>query len=294
MRRHPQGGRSDTESDVVEAFWDAPNVGGELIHEFRVPTIVGDSTRDRELDGVIIRGRPKARLPRGTRVPLAGLDVYVVQAKSGRLDFGVLGQALFGTRLVERAHAGGRVTPVAAAIAPDPLIEGLVAELRPQMGILTRTYPQLTPKTSSGEENPPRLRELVLAQLTAERRGLLIRIGARRGRGDFARVRVRGSDMPLSVLNAIGIHLPERDPEVVPADIDLVLDAQERVEIVHSCTNVYMTFLGKGVFTPELAMRRLGVADAHTLAYYETDNPVLRELAREFPRLQLIPVAPSA
>lgn len=76
MRRHLHGSRSDTESDVVEGFWDEPDVGGELVHEFRVPTILGEPSRDRELDGVIIRGWQKRRLPRGTRVPLAGLDVY--------------------------------------------------------------------------------------------------------------------------------------------------------------------------------------------------------------------------
>jgi hypothetical protein len=265
VRRHPEGGRSDTESDVVEAFWDEPGVDGELIHEFRVPSVPGDASRDREVDGVIIRGRPKRRLPRGTRVPLADHDVYVVQAKSGRLDFGVLGQALFGTRLIERAHPGVRVTPVAVAIVPDPLVEELVAELRPEIGMLTRTYPHLTAGSSSGEPNAPRLREIVLASLAAEARGLLVRVGARRGRRDFARVRAAGGDLQLSVLGAIALHLPDREPELVGADVELELDPDERVEIVHSCTDIYMTFLGKAVFTPEFAARRLGLKRARSL-----------------------------
>lgn len=286
-RRHLEGGRSDAESDVVEAFWSERD-DGELIHEFRVPTVRGDPSRDRELDGVVIGGRPKRRLPRGTRLQLAGLNVAVVQAKSGRLDFGVLGQALFGTRLIERAHPGVQATAVAAAILPNPIVEDLVAELAPQLGMETRIYPHLTPGTSSGEENPPRLREVVFDQLAAERRGLLVRVGGRRGGRDFARVRVAGSDAPLSVLDAVALHLPDREPNVVGADVDLELDPTERIEIVHSCSNVYMTFLGKAVFSRELAERGLGLEQARTLAYYATDNPVLREIARDFPHVSLI------
>lgn len=53
-----------------------------------------------------------------------------------------------------------------------------------------------------------------------------------------------------------------------------------------------MTFLGKAVFTPELAARRLGLERARSLADYETDNPIPRELASEFPRVELRPVVP--
>ncbi len=41
-------------------------------------------------------------------------------------------------------------------------------------------------------------------------------------------------------------------------------------------------------------MRRLGIADALTLAYYETDNRVLRDIASEFPRVRVVPVSPPA
>jgi hypothetical protein len=72
VRRHAQGGRSDTESDVVEPFWNEPDVGGELVHEFRVPTVLAEPSRDRDLDGVVIPSRPKRRLARGAHVSLAG------------------------------------------------------------------------------------------------------------------------------------------------------------------------------------------------------------------------------
>jgi hypothetical protein len=86
---------------------------------------------------------------------------------------------------------------------------------------------------------------------------------------------------------------PDRASGVVGAEVDLGLNPSERVEIVHSCTNVYMTFLGKAVFTTELAMRRLGLEHARSVAYYETDNTVLRELASEFLRVELRQVVPK-
>lgn len=92
------------------------------------------------------------------------------------------------------------------------------------------------------------------------------------------------------MLKPIAVHLTDRAPDVVDAGVDLLLDPRERIEIVHSCANIYMTFLGKAVFSRELAERRLGLDRARTLAYYETDNPVLRELAAEFPHVELIRV----
>jgi hypothetical protein len=43
------------------------------------------------------------------------------------------------------------------------------------------------------------------------------------------------------VLEAIALHLPDREPGVLGADVDLEPDPGEAVEIVHSCTDVYMT-----------------------------------------------------
>ena len=83
------------------------------------------------------------------------------------------------------------------------------------------------------------------------------------------------------------MQLPDREPGVVGADVVLELDPGERLEIVHSCTDVYMTFLGRAVFTPEFAARRLGIEKATSLAYNAKDNPVLRTVVSEFPRVEL-------
>jgi hypothetical protein len=53
-------------------------------------------------------------------------------------------------------------------------------------------------------------------------------------------------------------------------------------------TSVYMTFLGKAVFTPEFAAHRLGIEHATSLAYYKVDDISLRRLAEGFPRVRLL------
>jgi hypothetical protein len=73
-------------------------------------------------------------------------------------------------------------------------------------------YPRLKAASSSGEPNPTRLREAVLAILAAEHRGLVVRVGSRRSRRDFALIRVRGGDVPLSVVDPIAIRLLDRKP----------------------------------------------------------------------------------
>jgi hypothetical protein len=50
-------GRSLAESAVVHAVWD--ELGGELVEEFVVPTVPGDPSRARNIDGVFVRGERK-------------------------------------------------------------------------------------------------------------------------------------------------------------------------------------------------------------------------------------------
>jgi hypothetical protein len=58
----------------------------------------------------------------------------------------------------------------------ETLVADFIAELKPSLAIETRTYAQLTPGKSSSEPNPPRMRELGLGAVAAERRGLLVRV----------------------------------------------------------------------------------------------------------------------
>jgi hypothetical protein len=54
--------RSPAESDIIRPVWE--KIGSELIEEFVVPTIPGDRSRAREIDGVLAVDGPTQRLAR--------------------------------------------------------------------------------------------------------------------------------------------------------------------------------------------------------------------------------------
>jgi hypothetical protein len=157
-------GRSSAESAVVHAVWD--EIGGALVEEFVVPTVPGQRSRARQIDGVFAVDGPRQWLPARTPLALRGRDVAVCQAKAGQLDLGVLGQTLFAAELIQREHTPRSVRLIAAAVRPNPLIEHLLMSYTPfGRQIEHRTYPNLRPGRSSRATAPSAMRQaLVSAQ----------------------------------------------------------------------------------------------------------------------------------
>jgi hypothetical protein len=280
-------GRSLAESDVIRAVWK--EVGGELIEEFVVPTIPGDRSRAREIDGVFAVDGPTQCLPARTCLPLHGRDVVVCQAKAGQLDLGVLGQTLFAAKLMEREHAPRSLRLIAAAVKPNPLIERLLESYMPfGWRVEHRTYPDLTSGRSSGAKAPAALGQELVSVLHGKIGGLLL-AGARRGRADFANVTAAGGGESLRQADPDAIILPARRSGRADARSAVEVAVGEPVILVYACTDLYMTPLGRAVFGGEIARRFLGLADVTSVLGYRTDNAVLRQLAGQLPHIVLAP-----
>jgi hypothetical protein len=90
---------SRRETDMTVWYWNQR--GGTLIEEF-MAVKRGPNHAQRLIDGLIILGGEKQRLPRGERrVDIRGKDVVAIQTKNGRLGMYLMGQALFTLKLVE-------------------------------------------------------------------------------------------------------------------------------------------------------------------------------------------------
>lgn len=282
------GGRSPAESDVIREVW--AEIGGELIEEFGVPTIPGDRSRPRYIDGVFAVDGPTQRLPARACLALHGRDVVVCQAKAGQLDLGVLGQTLFAAKLIEREHAPGSLRLVAAAVKPNPLIERLLESYMPfGWRVEHRTYPDLTPGKSSGAKAPPAVRQKLVSALHKEVGGLLLTAGSPRVSTDFANVRAAASGEPLRQADPDAIILPTRRHGQADASSAVEVATGEPVILAYACTDLYMTPMGRAVFGGEIARRLLGLANVTSVLRYHTDNAVLRELAEQLPHMVLAP-----
>ena len=126
-------GRSSAESDVIHAVWK--EIGGELVEEFVVPTIPGQLSRARHIDGVFAVDGPRRWHPAHTPLALRGRDIAVCQAKAGQLDLGVLGQTLFAAELIQREHAPRSMRLIAAAVQPNPRSSTCWSRTGPSGGI---------------------------------------------------------------------------------------------------------------------------------------------------------------
>jgi hypothetical protein len=282
----PFRGHPSAESDVIQAVWK--EIGGELVEEFVVPTIPDQLSRARRIDGVFAIDGPCRWLPARTPLALCGRDVVVCQAKAGQLNLGVLGQTLFAAELIQREHAPRSLRLIAAAVRPNPLIERLLKSYTPfGRHIEHRTYPSLRPGNSSGATAPSAMRQALVAALHSEKGGLLITPGARRGRADFANVRVAASGEPLRHADPDAIILPARRHSQAPATAAAELAAGEPVILVYACTDLYMTAMGRAVFGGQIARGLLGLADVTSVLRYRTDNAVLRELIERLPHVIL-------
>jgi hypothetical protein len=240
-------GRSFAESDVIHAVWEG--IGGELVDEFVVPTIAGQLSRARQIDGVFAIGGPWQWLPAPTPLALRGRDVVICQAKAGQLNLGVFGQTLFAAELVQRQHAPRSLRLIAAAMRLNPLIERLPNSYAPfGRHIEHRTYPSLTPGRSSGATAPSAMRQALVTAHHHEAGGLLIRPGARRSRADFANVRAAASGEPLRYAEPDAIILPARRHSQATATTLADMATDEQVILVYTCTDLYMTTMGCAVF----------------------------------------------
>lgn len=277
-------GRSIAESEVIHAVWD--EVGGELVEEFVVPTIPGDRSRAREIDGVFLTGNDRRWHRARTPLALRGRDIIVCQAKAGELDLGVLGQTLFASELIERQHAPRGLRSIAAAVTRSPLIERLLDSYRPLGRTLEhRTYPDLPLGKSSGAKTPAALRQLLVSTLHSDLGGLLIASGTRRGIGDFRNVCIGGHSLRQTQPDAI--ILPSRRQDEINAAAPVEIRADEPLALVYTGTDLYMTTMGRAVFGGEIARRLLGGGDVTSYLRYRTDNSVLRELIEQLPHVVL-------
>src|SRR5207302_1793089 len=131
-------------------------------------------------------------------------------------------------------------------------------------GVQWKAYPDIRregkPQRSSGGPDPAALRAAMLDTYARDTGGMLIRVGARRSRRDFASVLVSGTPVSLSRLEMSGLLLRDRSSSCLPADnAVLEVSREERIELIHTCTDLYRTQMGKALFSAELAKRILGL-----------------------------------
>ena len=283
--RPPKRDRT-TEDRVVGAVWE--ELEGILVEQFRVP-----SDRPRYLDALIVEGPERVTL-RGDRLPvLSDRRVWAVEAKAGAIDMGVLGQALFGAELARQVLPGVEVIPLAAAPLPpaEPLRQ-LLEHYQPA-GLQWRAYPTSRragkAQRSSGEPNPPGLRTVMLDRYAAATGGTLVRVGRRRTRRDFASVTVAGAHGSLRPLGLSGLLLHARPPALALADeATLEISPDEPVDLIHTCTDLYRTQMGKALFSTELARRSMGLRHATGIALFLRDNIALRGLLTTYPHVRAV------
>lgn len=88
-----------------------------------VPRSTGQARR--LLDGLIVLGEKRERVPSGTGIDIAGKDVIVIQAKNMRLGMYLMGQTLFSAELVRRFNPKS-VVSVALCAADDALLRPML------------------------------------------------------------------------------------------------------------------------------------------------------------------------
>jgi hypothetical protein len=116
------------ETPMIRRYWQ--RVGGTLVEEF--PLVRRTATCGQRLADAVILPRHPTRIAKAAEVSLAGEDVIVVQAKTGRLGMYLMGQTFFSAQLVKRLRPAS-VRAVALCQEDD-------AVLRP----LLEQYPGLT------------------------------------------------------------------------------------------------------------------------------------------------------
>jgi hypothetical protein len=107
--------------------WSWEQIGGTLIEAF--PIVPKTRTQgERVLDGVIVLGEKRERIPVGARVDLNDRDLIVVQTKNSRLGMSLMGQALFSAQRAKRHYKPRRIQSVGLSAGTD-------AVLQPMLGV---------------------------------------------------------------------------------------------------------------------------------------------------------------
>jgi len=264
------------EDAVVHEVWR--EFPGRLAPEFVV-----ESERPRRIDGVIVEAA-EARLltPRQT-FSLADENVIAVQAKRGKIGLGLLGQTLFGARLIERQHPTVKsVMPLAAAVYPNTRVQELLRLVPDEMRVEVRTFPELPEiypalsfgRSSDHDEGRLTVRDAMVRSVASSQGGQVI---MRRRSSDLARIRVATGD-DFRVLAPTAVILPARRGDAETGQPEVEIGPEEHVILVYTCTDLYMTFMGRAVYGVEMARTLFGLRRAEAIAIYGRDNNVLRRL----------------
>lgn len=114
---------SRRETHMTLWYWE--QVGGALIEEFMVlPRQEGQGRR--LLDGLIVLGEPKKKLPAGSRFNIESRDVIVVQTKNSRLGMYLMGQTLFSAQLIKRFFRPHSIQAVALCAKNDLVLQPML------------------------------------------------------------------------------------------------------------------------------------------------------------------------
>jgi hypothetical protein len=111
------------ETRMTVWYWE--QVGGALIEEF-MATPKQEGQGRRLLDGLIVLGEPKQRLPVGSRFNIEGRDVIVIQTKNSRLGMYLMGQTLFSAQLIKRFFNPRSVQSVALCAKNDLVLQPML------------------------------------------------------------------------------------------------------------------------------------------------------------------------
>ena len=128
----------------------------------------------------------------------------------------------------------------------------------------------------------------LISALHREIGGLLIS-RAPRSHAHFSKIRAATSGEPLRQADPDAIILPSRTPGEVTATDALSVAVEEPVVLGYTCTDLYMTAMGRAVFGGEIARRLLGFAHVTSFLCYRNDNAVLHGLMEELPHVACRP-----
>jgi hypothetical protein len=121
---------------MIRRYWK--QVGGTLIEEF--PLVRRSPSCGQRLADAVILPKQPTRIAKATEVSLAGEDVIVVQAKTGRLGMYFMGQTFFSAQLVKRFRPAS-IQAVALCQEDDAVLRPLL-ERRKGMRVVVMRHRQ--------------------------------------------------------------------------------------------------------------------------------------------------------